>query len=292
MAMACVLACASCNRKGEASVVPVPATDAVPTAVPETRDVVIAREYVADVRAARHAEIRSWHPGIIRAVSVVEAQSVTEGQLLFTIQPRSSEYDQRAADPVEILAPMDGVVDQIAFRAGSAVDESRVLATISDRREIFAHFAVADREYRRLVKPDARAAPTRVRLLLADGSLHAPEGTIDSVTSENGAPTGSIAYRARFANPEGGVTHGSRARVVLETRVGSTLVVPPQATFEVQGEVYVYTVDDGQVARARKIAVRERLDDLFVIESGLEPSDRFVAESVETIEDGARLVTR
>ncbi len=261
--------------------------DLVPTAAPETRDVVISREYAADVRAMRHAEVRSWLPGNIRAVSVVEGQAVTGRQLLFTIQPRANMHERRAA--VEILAPIDGVVEQIAVGEESAVDETSVLATISDRSEIFAHFAVADREYRRLVPPDAAAAPTRVKLLLSDGSLFAHEGTIDSVGSENGAPTGSIVYRARFANPEGIVKEGNRARVVLETRVGSVLVVPLRAAFEVQGEVYVYTVDQGHVARARRIEVRERLDDLFVIESGLEPSERFVADRLETITDGARI---
>lgn len=353
--MALALACVGCDREGAASVAPATAGDAFPIALPETRDVVISHEYVADVRAARHADIRSRYFGIIEAVAVDEGQAVKRRQKLFTINARSRKQDlavSRAAsvavaaeleaarqevtnvqlladknvvspaellrakskvqmlqarldqakaatgrtavevDRAEIRAPFDGVINRIPFKVGSAVDETVQLTTISDTREVLAYFAVAEREYLELVRGTGAAAPRTVRLRLADGTLFEELGTIDAVTSEIDAATGTIMYRARFANPSGIVKHGSSAKVVLETMLRAALVVPQKATFEVQGNVYLYTVDATGVARARKLEIRERVDDVYVIEAGLKAEERFVVEGVQKIKDGAHIDVR
>ncbi len=353
--MALALVCVGCDREGAASVAPTTEGDAFPIARPETRDIVISHEYVADIRAARHAEIRSRYFGIIEAVAVDEGQAVKHKQRLFTINARSRKQElavSRAAsvavsaeleaaqqevanvqlladknvvspaelarakskvqmlearleqakaatgrtavevDRAEIRAPFDGVVNRIPFKAGSAVDETVELTTISDTREVLAYFAVAEREYLEHVRATGSAAPRTVRLRLADGSLFEETGTIDAVTSEIDAATGTIMYRARFANPSGLVKHGSSAKVVLETTLKAALVVPQKATFEVQGNVYLYTVDASGIAHARKLEIRERVDDIYVLEAGLAADERFVVEGVQKIKDGARIDVR
>lgn len=351
--LAIAAVCSACSRRGESAGEPSP-RGAFPVAAPERRDVVIKHEYVADVRAARHAEVRSRITGIVESVSVDEGQPVKAGQKLFTINARARKQDlavakaaiaaieaevaaaqleventqlladknvvsaaelarakskvqmlrakvneARAAagrtavelDRAEIRAPFDGVINRIPYKAGSAVEANAELTTISDTHEVVAYFSIAEREYLGFVRSGA-ATPRSVRLTLADGSTFDQPGTVDAVGSEIDASTGTIAYRARFPNPQGLLKHGASAKVVIEKKLRGALVVPQKSTFEVQGDVYIYTVDTNNTVHATKIEVKERLDDIFVIENGIDATHRFVVEGVQKIKDGLRIEVR
>ena len=325
----------------------------LPVGSPQTRDVRIERAYVADVRAARHAEVRSRLKGILEVVGVDEGQAVKAGQALFTINARVRKQEvevSRAAvlgaqaeleaaelevqnvqllkdknvvseaevararskvrtararveqakataaragvelDYAQMRAPFDGVVNRLPYKAGTAIGEDDLLTTITDTREVLAYFAIAEREY--LEDMRAQGADTRraAVLELADGSRFEHAGTIDAVSSELDAATGTITYRARFPNPKGLVRHGSSGKVILESTIGGALVIPQKATFEVQGDVYVYVVDAAAIARARKIDVRARVEDVFVVGGGLKRDERIVLEGIQKVRDGMRVV--
>src|SRR5690606_20358228 len=101
--------------------------------------------------------------------------------------------------------------------------------------------------------------------------------------------TGTLAYRARFANPTGVLRHGSSGKVVIQSQLRQALLVPQKSTFDVQGDLYVYVVDSADVPRARKITVKARLADRFVVDQGLSEGERFVLEGVQKIKDGTRI---
>src|SRR5689334_4819975 len=47
----------------------------------------------------------------------------------------------------EIKAPFDGTIDRIKFKLGSLIDEGTLLTSISDNKNIYAYFNVAEDEY-------------------------------------------------------------------------------------------------------------------------------------------------
>src|SRR5690606_16023413 len=57
-------------------------------------------------------------------------------------------------------------------------------------------------------------------------------------------------------------------------------VVPEASTFEQQGRVYVYEVQGDSVAVLAPITVRDRVQNLVVVSSGIEPGDRIIAQGV------------
>lgn len=314
---------------------------------------VVERAYVADVRAAKHAELRARFKGVIESVAVDEGDEVREGEVLFTINATArvqdvavaraaalgNEAELRAAelelentkllaeknivsqaelarvqskfelhkarlneagatvarkkvelDRARIRAPFDGVVNRIRYKTGSVIDEDVMLTTVSDPREVVAYFAISEREYLELAKSEGdELQPPAVLLALADGSMFKHEGAIDAVGSEIDAETGTLSYRARFPNPDGMLKHGSSGKVVLRTKLSNALMVPQRSTFETQGNVYVYVVGDGNVVRARKLDVKSRHGDAFVIEGGLARGERFVLEGAQRLKDGAEI---
>ena len=335
---------ASCGQSVASTAEDTPA--AFPLAQPTTSDVVIERAYVAEIRAARYAEVRTRLKGILEAVSVDEGQQVTAGQPLFTVNARTRKQEVlvaraaihgvqaelRAAEldventrglrdrnvvsaaelavaqskvemlrakleeakanaerasaelaHAQITAPFDGVVNRIPRKAGSAVGEDELLTTITDTRDVHAYFRLTEREYLELL---GEGAPAAVALRLADGRAFAAEGVIDAVASEFDRETGSLAYRARFANPGAMLKHGSSGKVIVRRAIPNALLVPQRATFDIQGDLYAYVVDDKSVARARKLVVKARHGDAFVVERGLAAGERFVLDGVQKVKDG------
>lgn len=187
-----------------------------------------------------------------------------------------------------IAAPFAGVVNRLPLRAGSPVDDTKTLTTLTDSSEVYAYFRVSETEYLGYTS-SGQSFPKRVWLRLADGSIHPTPGVVDAVESEFHRDTGSLAFRARFPNEGGRLKHGSTGTVLVKTELKSALMVPQKSTFEVQEQLYVYVVDPSSTARARRITPRFRLDDSFVVASGLDATDRFVLEGVQKLEDGMQV---
>lgn len=324
----------------------------LPVASPEIADVTLEREYVAEIRAVRHAELRARVKGILESVTVDEGQAVKAGQTLFTVNARALEQEVRVARAAilgvkaeleaaereientkllrdnnvvstaelalseskvqalrarleearanaeravvelgfaKITSPFDGVVNRIPRRAGSALAEDELLTSITDTSEVFAYFRITEREYLEYLASAAAETSHTTSLRLVDGSVFPVEGVVDAIANEFDRATGTLTYRARFANPDGTLKHGSSGKVILRSSLADAVLVPQRATFDVQGDVYVYGLDEANVARARKLGVTARVGDAFVVESGIERGERFVLEGVQKVRDGVRI---
>lgn len=109
-----------------------------------------------------------------------------------------------------IRAPYDGVVDRIPLKVGSLLEEGTLITTVSDISSVFAYFNISENEYLDYLrsKPqDTNEDGNTVRLILSDGQEYTHLGRIETVVSEFNENTGSIAFRARFPNPQIGRAH-------------------------------------------------------------------------------------
>jgi membrane fusion protein (multidrug efflux system) len=191
----------------------------------------------------------------------------------------------------ELRSPFDGVVNRTPKKVGSMVEEGELLTTVTDVSSILVYFAVSEREYLQY-RGGKEERASEVRLKLVDGTLHEKPGVIDTVETEFDRKTGTIAFRARFPNEALLVRHGSSVKVLVKTWLKGALTVPQKSTFEVQEHVYVYAVDEKNQVRSRRIIPRMRIDDAYVIESGLTVNDRFVLEGLQKVKEGATIVAR
>lgn len=190
----------------------------------------------------------------------------------------------------QVRAPFDGVVNRIPRKVGAMVDEDELLTTLTDTHEVFVYFRLSEQEYLDTTSATG-TTPKQVTFKLANGQPWNEPGTVDAVETEFDEETGNIAFRARFQNPNGLLKHGSTGKVVVRTELGRTMVVPQAATFEIQELLYVYVVDLEGKPHATRITTRARLDDAFVVESGLAEGDRIVLDGVHKVKEGERIVT-
>lgn len=194
-----------------------------------------------------------------------------------------------------VRAPFDGIIDRIPLKMGSVVEEGTLLTTVSDLHEVYAYFNVGESEYLQYVKARQKH-PERhsdsVRLTLADGSVYPQMGHIETTESEFNPNTGSLAFRARFANPQRVLKHGASGRIQLTTTLPTSLLLPQKSVFEIQDKNYVYVVDKAGVVHMRNFAPQTRTGDFYVVKQGLQAGDRVVYEGVAGLKDGQKIIPR
>jgi membrane fusion protein (multidrug efflux system) len=186
-----------------------------------------------------------------------------------------------------IRAPFDGVVDRLPFKIGSLINEGHLLTTLFDSKFVYAYFRVSEKEYLEYIKshPDDRRSNT-VDLIQADGNKHQQVGRIETLEGDFDTSTGTIAFRAKFPNPQLILKHGSSGKVRLSNNIENALMIPQKATFEIQDKTYVFLVDADNKLKVKGFVPRARLSHFYIVESGLQEGDRLIYEGIKDARDG------
>lgn len=241
-------------------------------------------------------------------VQLLVAQNIIAKTELNLTTSKVKEADARVADArageaaarlslsyTLVRAPFDGIIDRIPLKKGSVVEEGTLLTTVSDLHEVYAYFNVGEGEYLQYVKA-RQQQPTHhsdsVQMTLADGSTYPQAGRIETTESEFNPNTGSLAFRARFANPQRLLKHGASGRIRLTTTLPAALLLPQKSVFEIQDKNYVYVVDQANAVRMRAFKPQARTGDFYVVKEGLKAGERVVYEGASGLKNGQRIDPR
>lgn len=194
-----------------------------------------------------------------------------------------------------IRAPFNGIIDRIPFKVGSLIDHGTLLTTVSDISEVFVYFNVSEGEYLEYVKSTVKESNGRnslVSLMLADGTLYAHDGSVETMGGEFRASTGSISFRARFPNPNSILKHGASGKIRLSNTVSDAIMIPQKAVFEIQDKNFVFVVDSTNQVRMRNFVPKTRFSHYYIVESGLKSGEKIVYEGIQEIRDGMRIIPK
>jgi RND family efflux transporter MFP subunit len=190
----------------------------------------------------------------------------------------------------DIKAPFDGVINRIPYRRGSFVEEGTLLTTISNNEQVFVYFNVAERDYLNFVFNDINYRTQDVGLVLANGLRYEHQGVIETNDAEFNPSTGTVAFRARFPNPNRILLHGLTGKVLLSVFVKDALIIPQKATFNRQEYKCVYVVNNG-IVEIKKIKILANLPQFYIIEEGLSFDDKILYEGILRVKEGERIET-
>lgn len=194
-----------------------------------------------------------------------------------------------------VRAPFNGIIDRIPFKAGSLIDHGTLLTTVSDISEVFVYFNVSEGEYLRYIKSQtnkSRQQNDRVALMLADGTKYPFEGHVEAMGGQFQARTGSISFRARFANSNAVLKHGATGKIRWSNTVADAIMIPQKAAFEIQDKTFVYVVDSANHVRIRNFVPKTRFSHYYIVENGLKPGEKIVFEGIQEIHDGMRIIPK
>ncbi len=186
----------------------------------------------------------------------------------------------------KVTAPFDGIVDRQHQQLGALIKEGEVLTTLSDNSVMWVYFNVPEANYLEYMASSKEEKDAQiVELELANHAKfpHNCENLIVEAQFNN--ETGNIPFRADFPNPDGVLRHGQTGTIKIHRRLKNALVIPQRATFELLDKRYVWVVGDDNVAHQRLITIKHELEDVFVINKGLEAGDKIVLEGVREVHE-------
>lgn len=198
-----------------------------------------------------------------------------------------------------IESPIDGYVGAIPYRVGTLVSPADPvpLTTVSDTEEVYAYFAMNEKEYLEFLQTAEGETLTEkimnfppVSLELVNGEIYEQKGKIETVTGQINTSTGTVSFRATFPNPYRLLANGNSGKIRIPKTYESVPLVPEAATFEQQGRVYVYRVQDDTLAVASPVQVQDRVKNVIVAASGIKAGDKIVAEGVGKLRDRTPIV--
>jgi RND family efflux transporter MFP subunit len=189
----------------------------------------------------------------------------------------------------QVKAPFDGIINRIPNKVGSLVEEGAWLTTISNNNEVFAYFNVSEKEYTDYAVLENVEPVKEVTLVLANGMVYSHAGLIETSESEFNKSTGTIAFRAKFPNPQRVLKHGATAKVQIKTPIKNAMLIPQKSTLDRQEHLCVYTINEDSIVQVKKIIPLVRLPQSLVIGQGLNSNDRIIYEGAGRIEEGDKI---
>jgi membrane fusion protein (multidrug efflux system) len=202
-----------------------------------------------------------------------------------------------------INAPVAGLIGITQAKVGEYVGRSPnpvVLNDVSQTDPIRVRFSINEREYLRFSREFAsemrsldaqREGKSNLKLILADGSIHEHGGKVVNFDASVDPSTGTLTLEADFPNPDRLVLPGqfARVRAVIEERKGA-LAVPQRAVLEIQGLFQVVVVADDGTVELRRVEMGPRVDEQWIVESGLKAGERIALEGLQRLRTGMKVV--
>jgi membrane fusion protein (multidrug efflux system) len=197
-----------------------------------------------------------------------------------------------------IRAPMDGFIGRIPFKTGSLVGVSTVepLTIISEIKDVRAYFSLSETDFLKFKKEySGKSIAEKVKqmppveLILADNSVYPEKGKVEIVSGQFSNGTGSIPFRASFPNKNGALRSGNTGKVRIPSVVPSALVIPQEATFELQDKTFVFLLGDSNKVNSVAVDISGRSGNYYLVDKGVKAGDRIVYAGVDRLRDGVAI---
>jgi membrane fusion protein (multidrug efflux system) len=192
-----------------------------------------------------------------------------------------------------VRAPIDGIAGIAVAQVGDLIAPTTLMTTVSQLDPIKVLFPISEQEYLRFAERNPTERPNALELILADGSVYKHPGKVSAVNRQVEQQTGSLQIQAVFPNPDNVLRPGGYAKVraVTSLREGAT-VVPQRAVQEVQGSHQVVVVGPDDTVTFRTVKMGPKIGSDWVIDDGLKPGERVVAEGAQKLRDGSKVVPK
>lgn len=197
-----------------------------------------------------------------------------------------------------IKGPADGYIGRIPFKTGSlvSVGNPEPLTVLSETKKLYAYYSLSESDYLAFknqfpgntIEEKIKQMPP-VELILADNSVYPLKGRVETVSGQFNNNTGTISFRAVFQNPDGVLRSGSTGKVRIPRSISSALVVPQEATFELQDKVFVFVLADSNKVLSAPIDIAGRSGNYYLVENGLKAGEKIVYSGLDRLQDGTMI---
>ena len=253
-----------------------------------------AEAKLATARMNYENEQRLQEGSVVGDVSVQTMRNALLEAEAALAQARAQERNARnSLSYTEVKSPVSGVASMIPWHVGSLVSSSisEPLVTVADDAEMYVYFSISENQVLDLigqygsVEEFISKAPD-VSLRLNNGEDYGLQGRISAVSGTVDTQTGAVTLRATFPNSRHLLHHGGSATVVVPTHRSACIVIPQEATYELQNRQFVYRVIDGKTKATPVTLFPQNNGREYIVEDGLAVGDTIIAEGAGLLKEG------
>jgi membrane fusion protein (multidrug efflux system) len=191
----------------------------------------------------------------------------------------------------KVTSPVDGIAGIAKAQIGNLVGpgSAEELTTVSTVDPIKCYVSLSEQEYMRAQERRSKQVGkvSSLDLILSDGTTYPHKGEFGFADRQVDVRTGTIRVSITFPNPQNLLRPGMFSRVRAEMGIKkAALVIPQQAVTEIQGKYLVAVVSPENKVSIKQVKVGERFGPLWVIEEGLAPGEKVVAEGTQKVREG------
>jgi membrane fusion protein (multidrug efflux system) len=236
---------------------------------------------------AAKAQVKAGNAGVVSAKAAIVAAKATiaAAQALVKTAELNLGFTR-------ITAPIDGIAGLAQAQVGNLVSPtSGTLTTVSTVDPIKVYFTPTEQEYLNFNRAnptqselEAARSKLELELVLVDGTIYPQKGRFYVRDRQVDQKTGAIRVAGVFPNPGDLLRPGQygRVRAVMNVRKDA-LLVPQRAVSELQGSYRVAVVGSDNKVSIRPVKVGARSGSMWIIEEGLKPGERVVAEGTQRV---------
>jgi RND family efflux transporter MFP subunit len=236
---------------------------------------------------AAKAQVKASSAGVESANAAIVAAKATIAAAEATVKTA-----QLNLGFTKITSPIDGIAGLAQAQVGNLVSPtSGAITTVSTLDPIRVYFTPTEREYLNFTRTnptqsqrDAAGRRLELELILVDGTVYPEKGRFYVADRQIDQMTGAIRLAGIFPNPGNTLRPGQFARIRAMTSMRSgALLIPQRAVSELQGSYQVAVVGGDNKVSFRQVKVGNRVDSLWIIEDGLQPGERVIAEGTQKV---------
>ena len=195
-----------------------------------------------------------------------------------------------------VKSPVSGSASMIPWHVGALVSSSisEPLVTVADDSQVYAYFSITERQAIDLMAQYGSieqfiAQAPEVELKMGNGSTYELKGRIDAVSGTVDGATGAVSLRAVFDNPGRLLRNGGSATVIVPSHRRDCIVIPQEATYELQNRIFVYKVVDGKTKSTAVTLFPLNNGKEYIVEDGLAVGDTIIAEGAGLLKEGIEI---
>lgn len=250
---------------------------------------------------AAKAKVTAAQIEVNRLIPLVERKIISEVQLetaKANLANAKSTHQSIVAkiNYSSITSPVDGIVGTLPLKIGSYVSSqtTQALTRISNVNTVCAYFSINEKqqldmmmhaEGKTFQEKITKMPP--VQLVLSNNTLYDQIGKIETFSGQANKQTGSFNVKASFPNPNKLLRSGTSGVVQIPTDLKDIILIPQNATLELQDKRIALVVDKDNKVKAMPIEVRAVSGGQFyIVDKGLNVGEKILIEGVGIVSEG------
>lgn len=201
-----------------------------------------------------------------------------------------------------ITSPISGIIGKSEAKIGEFVGRSPnpvILNTVSKIDSVHVRFFISENDYLLLARAVIDVQEKLVmhegyeltfNLIFSNQTVYELPGSFDFIDRSINPETGAVLIQTTFPNPDRLIRPGQFAKIrTTIKRNTASILIPKRCVSELQGELFVYTINAENTLERKLIQVDFSYGDLYVISSGLSGGEKVLLEGLKTARSGMEI---